>query len=186
MLRDHDAGLVIGDPALQVDRSQYVTLDLAEEWNRQTGKSFVFAFWAVRKKALRDAADGARLAAIFQMSRDHGLRPENLTAIARQWAPELKLTERDVIKYLTQNIHFDLDSQCLEGLQLYYRYAAEIGVLPSVLTCTLPTPSLLRPATSEVTHSNNSCGDHGIFRFNKTMNSALIVSTPFAKVGDPL
>jgi chorismate dehydratase len=67
------------------------------------------------------------------MSRDHGLRPENLTAIARQWAPELKLTERDVIKYLTQNIHFDLDSQCLEGLQLYYRYAAEIGVLPSVL-----------------------------------------------------
>jgi len=38
-----------------------------------------------------------------------------------------------VIKYLTQNIHFDLDSQCLEGLQLYYRYAAEIGVLPSVL-----------------------------------------------------
>src|SRR6185369_1716413 len=49
MLRDHDAGLVIGDPALQVDRSQYVTLDLAEEWNRQTGKSFVFAFWAVRK-----------------------------------------------------------------------------------------------------------------------------------------
>lgn len=133
MLRDHDAGLVIGDPALQVDRSQYVTLDLAEEWNRQTGKSFVFAFWAVRKKALRDAADGARLAAIFQMSRDHGLRPENLTAIARQWAPELKLTERNVIKYLTQNIHFDLDSQCLEGLQLYYRYAAEIGVLPSVL-----------------------------------------------------
>ena len=132
MLLDHDAGLVIGDPALQVDRSKYVTLDLAEEWNRQTGKSFVFAFWAVRKRPSVTLRTGARLAAIFQTSRDHGLRPENLAAIARQWAPELKLTEPDVISYLTQNIHFDLDAQCLEGLQLYYRYAAEIGVLPSV------------------------------------------------------
>src|SRR4030095_1936106 len=47
MLRVHDAGLLIGDPALRVDRAAFVTLDLAEEWKRHTGKSFVFAFWAV-------------------------------------------------------------------------------------------------------------------------------------------
>ncbi len=49
----HDAGLVIGDPALQIDRSRYLTLDLAEEWIRHTGKPFVFAFWAVRAEAAR-------------------------------------------------------------------------------------------------------------------------------------
>jgi chorismate dehydratase len=52
MLRDHDAALVIGDPALRIDRSRYLTFDLAEEWNRLTGKPFVFAFWAVRQAAL--------------------------------------------------------------------------------------------------------------------------------------
>src|SRR5579862_3905060 len=30
MLAEHDAGLLIGDPALKVDRSRYHTLDLAE------------------------------------------------------------------------------------------------------------------------------------------------------------
>src|ERR1700676_1313588 len=47
MLEMHDAGLVIGDPALKIDRSRYLTYDLAEEWIRLTGKPFVFAFWAV-------------------------------------------------------------------------------------------------------------------------------------------
>src|SRR5579864_8088404 len=55
MLAANDAGLVIGDPALQIDRSRYLTLDLAEEWIRYTGKPFVFAFWAVRGDALAEA-----------------------------------------------------------------------------------------------------------------------------------
>jgi len=40
---------------VQIDRSRYLTLDLAEEWIRHTGKPFVFAFWAVRDDALREA-----------------------------------------------------------------------------------------------------------------------------------
>ena len=48
----YDAALVIGDPALQIDRKRYHTLDLAEEWIRITGKPFVFAFWAVRGDAV--------------------------------------------------------------------------------------------------------------------------------------
>jgi hypothetical protein len=31
---------------------------------------------------------------------------------------------------LTENIHYQLDTGCLEGLQLFYRYAADIGALP--------------------------------------------------------
>jgi chorismate dehydratase len=130
MLAAHDAGLVIGDPALQIDRSRYLTLDLAEEWIRHTGKPFVFAFWAVRKGALRETAAVEDLAAVFQQSRDHGLEPESLEQIAREWAPRLRLAEKDVRSYLTENIYYHLDASCLEGLQLFYRYAAEIGALP--------------------------------------------------------
>ena len=133
MLASSDAALLIGDPALQVDRSRYYTLDLAEEWIRYTGKPFVFAFWAVREKAIsgRSADETSHLAGIFQRSRDHGLAPESLNQIAREWSPRLNLSEDDVRSYLTENIYYQLDLACLEGLQLFYRYAAEIGALPS-------------------------------------------------------
>jgi chorismate dehydratase len=131
MLVEHDAGLVIGDPALKIDRSRYQALDLAEEWIRHTGKPFVFAFWAVRAAALSEADPSLDLAAIFRDSRDHGLLASSLNQIAREWAPRLEIGESDVRSYLTQNIHYQLDAGCLEGLQLFYRYAAEIGALPS-------------------------------------------------------
>jgi chorismate dehydratase len=131
MLASHDAGLVIGDPALQIDQSRYRTLDLAEEWIRYTGKPFVFAFWAVRQDALRGAVPAQDLASVFQQSRDHGLEPRSLDRISREWAPRLSLTESGVRSYLTENIYYYLDAGCLEGLQLFYRYASEIGALPS-------------------------------------------------------
>ena len=131
MLAEHDAGLLIGDPSLQVDRSRYLTLDLAEEWIRYTGKPFVFAFWALRSDALEEGAVEQDLAAVFQQSRDHGLEPENLNKICRDWAPRVALSEVDVRSYLTENIHYELDPGCIEGLQVFYRYAAEVGALPT-------------------------------------------------------
>lgn len=134
MLAEHDAGLVIGDPALRIDRSRYLTLDLAEEWIRHTGEPFVFAFWAVRQDALfektLETAPAQDLAAVFQQSRDHGLEPANLDRITREWSPRLGLKEADVRSYLAENIYYQLDAPCLEGLRLFYRYAAEIGALP--------------------------------------------------------
>jgi chorismate dehydratase len=132
MLELCDAALVIGDTALQVDRSQYLTFDLAEEWIKFTGKAFVFAFWAIREAALGDSADAHRLAGLFQQSRDHGLESENINRIAAEWAPRLGLCVEDIKIYLTQNIYYSLDSACLDGLRLFYRYGKECGVLPDV------------------------------------------------------
>ncbi len=131
MLARCDAGLVIGDPALQVNRSRYHTLDLAEEWIRYTGKPFVFAFWAVRGDALREADPSLDLATVFRESRDHGLLESSLTSIAREWSARLKLSEDDTRSYLTQHIHYQLDAECVDGLRLFYRYAAEIEALPA-------------------------------------------------------
>jgi chorismate dehydratase len=130
MMAGHDAGLVIGDPALKVDRSRYLTYDLAEEWIRLTGKPFVFAFWAVRLAALANAPAAVDLAAIFQESRDHGLQPASLDQIAEEWSPRLGLSQAGIRAYLTENIYYDFDPACLDGLQLFYRYASECGVLP--------------------------------------------------------
>ncbi len=124
MLARCDAALLIGDPALTVDRARYLTYDLAEEWHRATGKPMVFAVWAVRAQAARP-----ELARIFRDSRDHGLQPDSLRQIAREWAPRVGIPEEGVISYLTQNIDYSLDAENLEGLDLFYRYATDCGVI---------------------------------------------------------
>jgi chorismate dehydratase len=130
MLARCDAALLIGDSALTVDRGQYASLDLSEQWRNFTGKPFVFAFWAIRFASLNRAAPGYELGEIFSHSRDHGLEPANLDVIAREWAPRLNLSESDVRSYLTENIHYTLDAENAEGLDLFYRYAAELGLIP--------------------------------------------------------
>lgn len=128
MLSGSDAALLIGDPALKVDRSGYHTWDLAEEWIRFTGKPFVFAFWAVRDEAARNS--GLDLPSIFQHSRDHGLQLNNLQHIAETWSKKLDIPEDGVHEYLTSNIFYYLDESCLDGLRLFYRYAHECNALP--------------------------------------------------------
>ena len=143
MLENNDAALLIGDPALQVDRSKYRTWDLAEEWIRFTGKPFVFAFWAVRQDAMANSR--LDLATVFQESRDHGLEPHNLETIVKTWSLKLRLSPESVREYLTSNIHFELDEECLDGLRLFYRYAQECGVLPQPpeLQFAEPKPSFI-------------------------------------------
>ncbi|MGH9580383.1 MAG: menaquinone biosynthetic enzyme MqnA/MqnD family protein [Terriglobales bacterium] len=127
MLRRCDAAVIIGDPALTVDRSRYLTYDLAEEWNRLTGQPFVFAFWAVRA-----AAALPEVARAFQQSRDHGLEPANVRQLARQWAPRVGLSEPEVITYLTENIDYSLEAANLAALELFFQYAVDCGVIAAV------------------------------------------------------
>lgn len=128
MLRWHDAGLLIGDPALQAQTAGYHVYDLAEEWRRWTYLPFVFAVWAVRKSALRELKSNINIARVFQQSRDHGL--QHIPEIAEAWAPHLSLDQALIRDYLSQNIDYTLDRENLEGLKLFYRYAEECGVLP--------------------------------------------------------
>ena len=83
MLRWHDAGMLIGDIALQTHAQGRYVYDLAEEWHRWTYLPFVFAFWAVRKAALQRSSADLNINRVFQQSRDRGLR--HVTEIAASW-----------------------------------------------------------------------------------------------------
>jgi chorismate dehydratase len=143
MLAESDAALLIGDPALKVDRSRYYTWDLAEEWIRFTGKPFVFAFWAIRDEPAKSST--LDLPAIFQKSRDHGLSAGNLRQITESWSQKLNLPAHDLHSYLTANIFYYLDESCLEGLRLFYRYSHECKALPLApeLNFASPSPALI-------------------------------------------
>jgi chorismate dehydratase len=135
MLQWHDAALLIGDPALQasvlqVNPKGYFVYDMAEEWRRWTGRSFVFAFWAIRKAALQGRGAELNIAQVFQQSRDNGLK--HIPEISAAWAPKLNLSAKLISEYLTENVDYSLDAENLEGLRLYYRYGVECGIFASV------------------------------------------------------
>src|SRR5438105_12586935 len=130
MLAANDAALLIGDPALTVDRAKYHTVDLAEAWHSATGKPFVFAFWAVRRAAIAEHADPAQFAAIFQHSRDHGLA--HLDEIAREWAPRVGISEAEVRDYLSRNIDLTFGEANQARLELFFHLAHEFGLIPQI------------------------------------------------------
>lgn len=133
MLERADAAIVIGDPALMAleeranryERSgeELVYRDLAEEWHTLTGLPFVSAVWGIRCSGLVEQSIGD-----FIQSRDHGL--QNIEALAAEWSLRMALSEQTIRSYLSTNIHYVLDEECMEGMRGFFRLAAETGVLP--------------------------------------------------------
>jgi chorismate dehydratase len=117
-----DARLVIGDPALKTRLAGQVVLDLAAEWRAFTGRSFVFAFWAVR-----EGVDGAAAESAVRASR-HSAR-DHFDELVREEARETGLSEAVVEDYLRHSLHFELDRGDLGGLELFYAIAAEEGLI---------------------------------------------------------
>jgi len=125
MLQRADAALLIGDPALTFNADGFRVYDLAAEWKKFTGFPFVFAVWAGHEDArLRN------FCADFEASRDFGLA--HIDDIAREYAPALGLAPEAVMVYLTENIDYSLDEENLKGLELFYRLAHEIGLIPGI------------------------------------------------------
>lgn len=121
-----DAVLLIGDRAIHEPSEKFVaTWDLGEEWRRWTGWSFVFAMWVAR----RDEAPPG-IAAALSAARDEGLA--QLDAIARREAPRMRLDEASCLSYLRDNLHFTLGASERRGLELFQKYAVELGLAPAL------------------------------------------------------
>lgn len=134
MLDRADAAIIIGDAALMAieeranrfERTdeELVYHDLAYEWNARTGLPFVSAVWCAAPGVLVDAS----VVDDFIRSRDHGLN--NIDALVAEWTRKLQLTEQTIHDYLTTNIHYVLDEECIKGMKGFFEMAAEAGVLP--------------------------------------------------------
>lgn len=129
MLGVCDAALLIGDSALRLDPARYLSYDLAAEWHKLTGLPFVFAVWALRMQSLAETSRDPDPATVLSRSRDHGTQAENIAAIARLWSPHVAIAEATIRAYLTRNIHYTLDAENRAGLELFFRYALELGLI---------------------------------------------------------
>ncbi len=139
MLAQADAAIVIGDPALMAleertnreERTgeELIYHDLAAEWEALTGLPFVSAVWGAAP-APENGPDflTAQVVEDFVRSRDNGLA--NIEQIVAEWARRIPLTEHAIRTYLTHNIHYVLDEECVAGMRGFFQKAAEWGVLP--------------------------------------------------------
>lgn len=138
MLRDHDAAILIGDPALLAleDRAQIEAeigpctwYDIAHEWHTRTGLPWVAAVWAARPEA-ESIADltPRQLTDDLNTSRIHG--QANIVTLVRDWSSRIALPPATIQHYLTRNIHYTLDDDCIRAIRLFRQYAAEVDVLP--------------------------------------------------------
>jgi len=146
MLKKYDAALMIGDPALEVDRTRYQTWDLAEEWRNLTGKPFVFAFWAVREGVAAEE-ELSRAAEVFRESRDEGLK--HIPEIANEWSSQLSISEQTIRSYLRENIHYYLDTESISGMKLFFELAASYEILPTAPELRLAPELTFRNSTHQ-------------------------------------
>jgi predicted solute-binding protein len=151
MLENADAALLIGDPALRIavkmdqlagkapsgntccqgdisempvpGRESIFVYDVAHEWQEMTGKPCVLAIWAGRREAITP-----EVVADFLASKEYGMA--RIPEIADAASMKLDLPPKDLEKYLTDNINFDLDAENIEGLDIYYQKAAARGLIP--------------------------------------------------------
>ena len=129
MLGEHDAALLIGDPALLGDyramsAGDVEKIDLGQVWTEMTGLPFVWAFWAGRADAMSPAAVRR-----LQDTKDAGVRISDALADAYvAGTPQYRDLARH---YLRENIRFDLTDRMLDGLRTYYREAASLDLIAS-------------------------------------------------------
>jgi chorismate dehydratase len=125
MLERHDAALVIGDPAMTFDRRGLRVYDMAALWREFTGLGFVFAMW------MADAGASHRVRAVdFAAARDEGLAA--VAEIAAEYEVELGRPREELVRYLTENISFELNEEMRAGLELFFRLAHRHGVIQSL------------------------------------------------------
>jgi predicted solute-binding protein len=111
MLRDSDAALVIGDPALLLEPGPDVH-DLGSEWTELTGLPMVYAMWAgpaAGESGVREA-----LEASWHFGR------ERVGEIVAEEAPKRGIPEALAREYLERNIVHEIGAREEEGLARYW------------------------------------------------------------------
>ena len=124
--------LFIGDDALELYHHPpdgiYI-YDLAREWKQMTGARMVFGIWAAaRTFAAAHPAEmemvHGRIAAAFE-----GWDAVKDAAITEVLAHDGRFTRAQLTEYLGSAVVWQLDEATLAGLRLFYRYAAEDGLI---------------------------------------------------------
>lgn len=129
MMNHHDAALLIGDHAIRAswESHGFIVTDLGEIWRTWTGHSMTFAVWTVHRIFAEQNEDFiTELVAAFVNSKQQSLAQlDSLISVA---CKEIGGTRHYWHSYFT-NLCYDFNDKIQAGLQLYFDYAYELGLL---------------------------------------------------------
>ena len=114
MMAGFDAALIIGDPALRIDRNAlpWDSLDLGEEWLKWSGLPMVFAVWAGKRQALTPEV-GEKFLEAYRWGAAH------TDEIVAQAVAERGFPEAVAREYVTRFIVYRLEARHRQGLELF-------------------------------------------------------------------
>lgn len=129
MMAEHDAALLIGDHAIRASWEDhgFIVTDLGEIWRSWTGHSMTFAVWTVHTLFAEQNQDFiGELVAAFVHSKQQSLA--HLDSLVAAACKEIGGTQHYWHSYFT-NLCYDFNDKIQAGLQLYFDYAYELGLL---------------------------------------------------------
>ena len=133
-----DAVLLIGDRAIRTNENDFAEVwDLGDRWCRWAELPFVFAMWVARPEIDTSMAESALSAA-----RDQGYH--HLHQIAEEQSQAMYLPSSLIEEYLSRNLNFYLGTKQRLGLDLFFRHAAQLGLVtdtPHIVNHDCPTKS---------------------------------------------
>jgi len=135
MLRDHDAAVLIGNPAIvavnQAERRGNLhVVDLGEAWHELTGLPAVFAVWALWNDWARQQPEAVRvLREDLERGRAWGLHPDNHAALVQRGAFDTGLPEADIDAYFAKQ-DYRLTADHERSLLRYFALLAELDLAP--------------------------------------------------------
>lgn len=129
MMEGMDGALLIGDDAIRASWEQhdYQVLDLGAEWTRLTGCWMTFAIWAIQREVIEAMPELiSQVQAAFLDSKLKG--HEDPSEIIGAAIERLGGTT-DFWKQYFSDLSYEFTDEQKKGLQLYYQYAMELGLL---------------------------------------------------------
>lgn len=121
--------LLIGDTALRAAMAEEAPYcyDLGNCWREMTGLPFVYALWQVAQQAASTKLDYlSNLLSLLDSARNR--LPQQVAELAAR-ADESSWLGVDRLADYWRHITYRLDERHLSGLELFYRLAAELGLI---------------------------------------------------------
>ena len=121
---EFESFVLIGDKVLSNGKLTKYEYDLGGEWTDWKKLPFVFAVWVLRKFSADEINQ------ILLQAKEDGIR--RISKIASSWSRTKRLgNSKRIEAYLTENLNYDLTPAHINGIQMFFREAIDLDLLPS-------------------------------------------------------
>ena len=122
--------LIIGDKVVASKSHHFYphVLDLGEAWKNQTGLPFVFAAWFGKANTIQNKIS----LAVILLERQLKCNLHRIEQVVSNHAPQRGWDEQIAKNYLTQNMEYHCSDEHIQSLELFYKFASDIGVISTI------------------------------------------------------